>query len=323
MLHDPHCHMHDGLQKGEFCEVHNGSKTDPCAWLGRVVRRVPKTRHYTVEYPFHDSKPEKIDMSKIRRARIMEDGEWRLIKPGQEWVDGEVTSPVELELINEDELEDYLPRANGASGSKKSHGEGRKGRGRPVVSDSEQGREVVVVEEEDEAMKKLIKGRPGDPRPLKQARHEGGAEGEGNRRLAPLGTSVHASPPSGMLSIYVTIEPRGAGDGYSFVPIPANQPQPIDAFQVLFPLSAVPQLTAAEIGSRAQQSHLAPAITNNAEGGPKQNHVKAPPVKKPKSAWTFFMERNKLAVAEEFPDKVYYPEPIVSLEPLLTTLPVL
>ena len=26
----------------------------------------------------------------IRRARVMEDGEWRLIKPGQEWDDGEV-----------------------------------------------------------------------------------------------------------------------------------------------------------------------------------------------------------------------------------------
>ena len=31
-----------------------------------------------------------IQAKNIRRARVMEDGEWRLIKPGQEWDDGEV-----------------------------------------------------------------------------------------------------------------------------------------------------------------------------------------------------------------------------------------
>lgn len=28
--------MHFGLQVGEFCEVHNDSRTDPCAWLARI-----------------------------------------------------------------------------------------------------------------------------------------------------------------------------------------------------------------------------------------------------------------------------------------------
>lgn len=38
----------------------------------------------------------------------MEDNVWRLIKPHQTWRDGDVTSPVELELIDEEELGDYV-----------------------------------------------------------------------------------------------------------------------------------------------------------------------------------------------------------------------
>lgn len=45
---------------------------------------------------------------KIRRARIQEDKEWKLLKPGQTWSDGDVTSPVELETIEEDELGEYI-----------------------------------------------------------------------------------------------------------------------------------------------------------------------------------------------------------------------
>ena len=44
----------------------------------------------------------------------MEDGDWRLIKPGQEWEDGDVTSPMELELIHEDDLDEYLQVWEGA-----------------------------------------------------------------------------------------------------------------------------------------------------------------------------------------------------------------
>eukprot|EP00955_Chlamydomonas_euryale_P095538 364943-Chlamydomonas_euryale.AAC.12 len=47
------------LAEGEFCEVSNASKTDPCAWLGRISRGV-EGGAYLVEYPLHDSKPEKI-----------------------------------------------------------------------------------------------------------------------------------------------------------------------------------------------------------------------------------------------------------------------
>eukprot|EP00955_Chlamydomonas_euryale_P095540 364943-Chlamydomonas_euryale.AAC.14 len=46
--------------------------------------------------------------TRVRRARILEDGVWRLIKPGQTWKDGEVTSPSELELIYEDQLQNEL-----------------------------------------------------------------------------------------------------------------------------------------------------------------------------------------------------------------------
>lgn len=52
------------LAVGEFCEVSNDSKTDPCAWLGRI-RRGQEGGSYLVEYPLHDSKPEKI---KVWRA---------------------------------------------------------------------------------------------------------------------------------------------------------------------------------------------------------------------------------------------------------------
>jgi hypothetical protein len=39
--------------------VSNGSKTDPCAWFGRVLKRTP-AGSYTVEYPFHNAKPERV-----------------------------------------------------------------------------------------------------------------------------------------------------------------------------------------------------------------------------------------------------------------------
>lgn len=38
----------------------------------------------------------------------MEGGEWHLIRPHQQWEDGDVTSPAELELIHEDELWDHV-----------------------------------------------------------------------------------------------------------------------------------------------------------------------------------------------------------------------
>ncbi|GAX75306.1 hypothetical protein CEUSTIGMA_g2751.t1 [Chlamydomonas eustigma] len=119
------------LLPGEFCEVHNGSKSDPCAWFGRVVKSGGKGGTYLVEYPFHDSEPEQIEKKKIRRARVMEDGEWRLVKPHQHWEAREVTSPCELELINEEDLDMYIkdvvveevesvPIAGGGGGKRKA-----------------------------------------------------------------------------------------------------------------------------------------------------------------------------------------------------------
>lgn len=39
--------------------------------------------------------------SNIRRARVWNDVNWALILPGQKWKAGEVTSPLELELLDE------------------------------------------------------------------------------------------------------------------------------------------------------------------------------------------------------------------------------
>lgn len=38
---------------GEFVEVFNASKSDPAAWVARVVKISKKA--VTVEYPFHDT----------------------------------------------------------------------------------------------------------------------------------------------------------------------------------------------------------------------------------------------------------------------------
>lgn len=45
--HKPLCAT---VQPGEFCEVSNASKTDPCAWFGRVVK-VAKNGSYVVSSP--------------------------------------------------------------------------------------------------------------------------------------------------------------------------------------------------------------------------------------------------------------------------------
>lgn len=305
------------LQRGEFCEVHNGSKTDPCAWLGRVVKRVPRSRHYIVEYPFHDSKPEKIENSKIRRARIMEDGEWRLIKPGQDWEDGEVTSPVELELINEEELEDCLPKdPPPPSRARKTSGEGskraRKGsRGRLAEDEMEEedgSDDDEDDEEEDEeelAAKKLIKGRPSDPRPRKQARYE--KEELGGAAAFPV-PGQPIAPPPGMLSLFVTIEQTASAGGFCFLPVPASLNPPAGSFQVFFPLSAMPQLTPMElaIGGSIIQN---PGVTARESQGVRQpagggrGRASSAGPKKPRSAWNFYVEKNKAQVAEEYPDK--------------------
>ncbi|KAJ9526951.1 hypothetical protein QJQ45_025347, partial [Haematococcus lacustris] len=89
------------LQPGEFCEIHNGSDSDPCAWVGKVSKLLANG-DYVVTYPFHDTGPERIKACNIRRARVLEAGMWRLIKPHQKWRDGEVVSPVELETIDDD-----------------------------------------------------------------------------------------------------------------------------------------------------------------------------------------------------------------------------
>lgn len=119
----------EDLLAGEFVEVSNGSKTDPCAWLG-VVKAPPgagagaAAAKCLVTYPFHDAPDERVARALLRRARIWDGDEWKVIRPGQKWRDGEVVSPRELDLLSED---DFLARfldaaakpAGGAGGGKK------------------------------------------------------------------------------------------------------------------------------------------------------------------------------------------------------------
>jgi hypothetical protein len=99
------------LKPGEFVEVHNGSASDPAAWLA-VARKVSAggggggggggaAAAVLVSYPFHDTAEETVAASRVRRARVWEEGGWQFVKPGQRWPPGEVTSPRELELMSE------------------------------------------------------------------------------------------------------------------------------------------------------------------------------------------------------------------------------
>ncbi|DBB17636.1 TPA: hypothetical protein ACH3X3_002680 [Trebouxia sp. C0006] len=92
------------LQVGEFCEVFNGSKSDPAAWVGKIKKVNKKTT--TVSYPFHDAPDEQVKPELLRRARVYDaqTRQWSLVTPNQEWKDGEVSSPVELEQCDEETL---------------------------------------------------------------------------------------------------------------------------------------------------------------------------------------------------------------------------
>lgn len=87
------------LEVGEFVEVSNNSKTDPCAWLG-CVAEIGATK-IKVKYPFHDSPEEQIKPALLRRARVWDDLDWKFIEMGQAWKPGDVTSPLELNLVVE------------------------------------------------------------------------------------------------------------------------------------------------------------------------------------------------------------------------------
>eukprot|EP00210_Caulerpa_lentillifera_P000535 g517.t1 len=96
------------LTEKEFCEVFNESATDPSSWLAQIAS-VGKG-NYTIHFPFHDSEPETVIASRVRRARVFHETSrtWKLIKPDQEWEDGEISSPLELELIEEQDISKAL-----------------------------------------------------------------------------------------------------------------------------------------------------------------------------------------------------------------------
>ena len=126
------------LKPGEFVEVHNGSASDPAAWVA-VARKVVAGSgcggkdgggsskkeqgaggagggSVVVSYPFHDTADETVPASRVRRARVWELGAWMLPKPGQRWQPGDVTSPRELELLTEREYFKRLSSGGGGGG---------------------------------------------------------------------------------------------------------------------------------------------------------------------------------------------------------------
>lgn len=115
----------DELRAGEFVEVSNRSKTDPCAWLGRV-KKVVGPSACVVTYPFHDAPDERVQAVAVRRARVWDGSEWRLAAPYQSWEDGEVTSPLELELVGEGEYRPLYAKLGDGDGGSASGGKKKK-----------------------------------------------------------------------------------------------------------------------------------------------------------------------------------------------------
>jgi len=112
------------LAEREFCEVFNESETDPSAWLAYVYKA--EEDHYTISFPFHDSEPERVPASRVCRARVFDEisRTWKVIKPGQEWEDGEISSPNELELIDESTLQSAVASLSKLEGAvRKSDGQ--------------------------------------------------------------------------------------------------------------------------------------------------------------------------------------------------------
>mmetsp|Transcript_25093 Transcript_25093/g.54568 ORF Transcript_25093/g.54568 Transcript_25093/m.54568 type:complete len:820 (+) Transcript_25093:133-2592(+) len=222
------------LQVGEFCEVYNGSKTDPCAWLGKVAKHDSRTKTYMVDYPFHDSNPEKIEASRVRRARLMENKEWLVIKPNQTWDDGEVTSPKELELIEEEDIPQYLGETKAEPSKPKGKGKAKaepareppaaetraSKRGRPAKEDKAADKEDRKGKEEGPSSK-VVKGEKGEkPGPAQevQAKRRGRPPKEAKEQLQEGGA---ASSEAGAPKSRAPAEKRAGPAAAPAAPAPA------------------------------------------------------------------------------------------------------
>jgi len=99
------------LEVGEFCEISNGSKTDPGEWFGRVRKVHLAAKKYTVGYPFHDTPDEDVPFSLVRRARVLDEakGEWKYVQPSMsDWKSGKYESPFELKLVQKKTLDAWI-----------------------------------------------------------------------------------------------------------------------------------------------------------------------------------------------------------------------
>ncbi|KAJ9509344.1 hypothetical protein QJQ45_001806 [Haematococcus lacustris] len=177
------------LQPGEFCEIYNGSGSDPCAWVGRVSKGL-QGGLYVVSYPFHDTGAERIEACKIRRARVLDGGMWRLIKPHQKWRDGEVASPMELLTIDDDwaELGKYVSLTGDATVQtqvKASNAKAGKRNATNGAAAPEAARKASVPLAKEAVSKRAAAGAGSKrARPAKQAKKEEATEKEEKQKEA-------------------------------------------------------------------------------------------------------------------------------------------
>ena len=88
----------------EMCEVSNRSRTDPAEWLARVKEVHGGGASYTIEFPFHDAPPERVQAKHVRRARVPDGRRWLCLDLGQKWRDGSKKGPQDLATATEEDL---------------------------------------------------------------------------------------------------------------------------------------------------------------------------------------------------------------------------
>ncbi|KAF6256461.1 hypothetical protein COO60DRAFT_106376 [Scenedesmus sp. NREL 46B-D3] len=155
---------------------HCSSLADGCTVADLLLKMIPLPAWccfavcLQITYPFHDSPKELIKQELLRRARVWDDLDWKYIEVGQRWKAGEVTSPIELNLLTEEEYYRHLKQLNGkSSGGKGSRGKKPAAAAAPPSesegSDSVQQDDSSSGEEQQPPQKKQSTGRQrGRPR---------------------------------------------------------------------------------------------------------------------------------------------------------------
>eukprot|EP00884_Botryococcus_braunii_P015567 jgi/Botrbrau1/2694/Bobra.0203s0037.1 len=327
------------LHVGEFVEVHNNSKTDPAAWIG-VIKKVQGSS-FVVSYPFHDAEDEVVKGSLIRRCRVFEehDNRWNYVIPGQTWKDGEVTSPLELAILEtEEELLKHLGMTKKSSTKSSGTPRGR-GRGNSVKEEEVPG---SAAEET-----KPRRGRPPkagvkeDSKSAKKgtdAEATSKAEDTGSKRASRrrVASNEEAASPTAQSSVAVSAEGVVAGvqiprvdipDSSSYLPAPglAGQfilPNPAGGPSIMAmlmgsqssvgaPAQALPTVPSISAPVTLPPLPIAPAVSADETSNPnalsadirrrrRKKDPRAP--KKSLTSYLVFMQRHRAALAAANPD---------------------